>query len=75
MAQQIKGKAVYINLEGGFWGIETDSSKFYPLQMPEQLKIANAAVQCTIKLREDIASIYSWGVPCEIISFSTINPR
>jgi len=69
----IRGKAVYIALEMGFWGIQTPSGKKYlPINMPEQLKESGAEVACRAVEIEDVVSSQMWGTPVNIISFETI---
>ncbi len=72
MALKITGTAVYVPLEGGFWSIETSDSKYIPINMPEQLKSEGAQIKCTIRIRDDISTIYSWGIPCQILAFGTL---
>lgn len=73
MKKNIQGRIVFIDLEGGFWGIETTDNKYQPLNMPEQLKYPGKEVNCTIKL-EDVMTFQNWGQPCSIIVFKTIYP-
>lgn len=69
----IRGKAVYISLEMGFWGIQTPSGKKYlPINMPEQLKENGAEVACRVVEVDDMVSSQMWGVPVKVISFETI---
>jgi len=73
MAKRIIGVAKYFTIEMGFWGIETASEKYYPINMPEQLKSDNGQVTCSIEVLEDIMTTVSWGIPCKVISFLTIS--
>lgn len=70
MAININGKTVFMDLEGGFWGISTDSEDYLPINFPEQLKQAGMDISCGIE-ELDIMTSQNWGVPCRIISFST----
>lgn len=70
---KIKGKIVFIDLEGGFWGIEsTDQSKYLPINMPEQLKLVGKLVEINAVLRPDIQGMSMWGEYIEITTFTTI---
>jgi hypothetical protein len=69
---RISGKVVYKDLEGGFWGIISDQD-YLPINFPEQLKSNGSTVDCYILIDEDIMTMYSWGTPCHIVSFSTIH--
>ena len=72
---EIRGKAIFQNIEMGFWGITTlDGKQFRPINMPEQLKIEGANVSCEAKLVEYDMDIFMWGQPVEIISFETPYP-
>lgn len=69
----IRGKAVYVSLEMGFWGIQTPSGKKYlPINMPEQLKENGSMVACKAIVVDDVVSMQMWGTPVKIVSFETI---
>ncbi|MDX1700200.1 MAG: hypothetical protein R3250_06245 [Melioribacteraceae bacterium] len=71
----LEGRAKYIHLETGFWGIIGKNGKEYlPVNMPEQLKLNGATVKCTAEVLNDFDTIYQWGIPIRIISFHTISP-
>lgn len=73
MSKRITGKVVYQNLSGGFWGIISDSGKEYrPINFPNQLKTEGARVDLVIKKMKDEVSMFMWGEPVKIISFSTL---
>ena len=70
----IKGRSRYINLEGGFWGIESDNGKKYtPINMPEQLKTDGAKVEVEAVVLKDAMSMTMWGEVIRITSFSTLS--
>lgn len=69
----IRGKAIYVSLEMGFWGIQTPSGKKYlPINMPEQLKENGSPVACKAIVVDDVVSMQMWGTPVKIVSFETI---
>ena len=73
MAKRISGKVVYQNIGGGFWGIISNDGKEYrPILMPNQLKKEGAQVNITIEKAKEEFSIFMWGEPVKIISFSTL---
>lgn len=73
MSKRITGKVVYQNFSGGFWGIVSDSGKEYrPVNFLNQLKKKGARVDIVIKKVKDEVSIFMWGEPVKIISFSTL---
>ncbi|MFK8005457.1 MAG: hypothetical protein AB8H03_03765 [Saprospiraceae bacterium] len=74
MSKRITGKVVYQNFSSGFWGIVSDSGKEYrPVNFPNQLKKKGARVDIVIKKMKDEVSMFMWGEPVKIISFSTLN--
>lgn len=73
MAKRIKGVVKHFDLEGGFWGIVAEDD-YLPLNMPEQLKTHNSKIECTIVIDDDVFTSFSWGTPCRVISFTTLNP-
>lgn len=70
----IKGKVVYINLEGGFYGIVGDDGKNYlPINLSKEFKLVEGEkVRIWGKVREDIVTIYMWGIPIEITKIETL---
>lgn len=72
---KIKGKVVYLNLEGGFWGIVDQSGEQWrPVNMPEQLKAEGKEVEIKAREVEEDMSIFMWGTPVRILSFQTLTP-
>lgn len=71
MMKRIKGEIVFIDLEGGFWGIRTLDEKFFPVHMHEQLKSPGRMITCSIEVDLDIMTTQSWGTPCRIVTFTT----
>ena len=72
MRKELFGKVIYVDLEGGFWGIQgKDNNKYQPINMPEQLKSIGKNIECTIEIL-DVFTLTMWGTPCKIISFCTI---
>ena len=72
MSFKIKGKAKYINLGTGFWGIESkNGEKYLPINMPEQLKYEGKTVQCRA-VKYDGDTMHMWGEAVKIISFKTV---
>ena len=65
---KITGVVKYLELEGGFFGIESTEGNYLPINLPEQLKYKDTEVVCSIEIL-DIMTMYSWGTPCKITSF------
>lgn len=66
---KIKGKVVYQNIEGGFWGIEdAKGNQYRPVKMPAALQEKGKNVEIVAK-EVDEMSVFMWGVPIQIVSF------
>lgn len=71
----IEGKVVFEKLEGGLWGIiDANGTKYFPVNLPEQLKFAGHTVRIVAKTLEDMAGISMWGTPVKVVSFETVHP-
>lgn len=71
----IRGKVVFENISGGFWGIvDSKGNQWRPIKMPEQLKYEGKSVIVQAKKVEEDFSIFMWGTPIKITSFSTMTP-
>jgi len=69
---KIKGKVVFISMEGGAYGIiDKNGKKYLPINMPNQLKKDGAEVICSVRAA-DVASVFMWGEPVYIYSFETL---
>lgn len=70
----ITGQAIKKDIGPGFWGIIDDSGiEYRPINMPEQLKIEGAYVEVVVVDPVEDISIFMWGRPVHIISFT--NPK
>ncbi len=67
---KIEGTVKYIDLEGGFWGIVTESENYYPIHFHEQLKQHGLHLSCSI-VKLNVMTAQNWGIPCRIESFVT----
>lgn len=66
---EIIGTVKHINLEGGFFAIETDDgNKYNPIALPTQFKKDGVKVKVVARLKGDIASIRMYGKIIEIVS-------
>ncbi len=64
-----KGTIVYIELEGGFFGIITDDGKKYtPNNLPRDFQKEGLKVRFNGKLNHDLVSIHMWGTLIEILN-------
>ena len=72
---KINGIIEYIDLEGGFWGVRTDSGqKYIPIDIPDLLKKEGQAVILTAEKVKDAAGLHQWGTYIRILSFEVL-PR
>ena len=70
---KIKGTVVYLPFEGGAYGIiDGAGRKFFPLNMPNQLKKEGAEVVCRVR-PSDAETMMMWGEPVYIESFETLS--
>lgn len=70
----ISGHAVKKNIGPGFWGIiDISGTEYRPINMPEQLKIEGAPVEAIVVEAVEDISIFMWGKPIHILSFT--NPK
>ena len=62
------GTIEYIPIEGGFYGIVTDTGeKYLPLNLPEEYKVDGLRVEFKARIKRGVITIYMWGTPVEII--------
>ncbi len=67
-----EGNVIYSDIEGGFYGIITDSGdKFLPVNLPESYKINNLSVHGVASLDTESVSIQMWG---KMITIDSIDP-
>ena len=68
------GTVTWIDLEGGFWGIVTDSGqKFLPRKLPEALRQDGLKVSGHYRLVKDMMTIQMWGRLIEIVDVQATN--
>lgn len=63
------GKVVFEQLEGGFWGIITDSGHKLDGPIPEHLQKNGLQVTGAYRALKDVASFRMWG---ELVQFSEL---
>ncbi len=62
------GRVVYVDLEGGFYGIEAAAGeKYLPLNLPAAFHDDGLAVRFRARLAEDVVTIQQWGTPVELL--------
>ena len=69
-----QGRVQYINIEGGFYGIITDSGeKILPMNMAKEFAKDGAIVRIKGKIKK-VATIQQWGTPFTITDIELIEP-
>ncbi|TWX73047.1 hypothetical protein [Colwellia sp. C1TZA3] len=69
-----RGRVQFLNLEGGFYGIITDSGKkILPMNMTKEFAQNGAIVRIKGKVK-DVMTIQQWGTPFTITDIELIKP-
>ncbi len=62
------GTIIYVELEGGFFGIIADSGeRYFPLNLDQQYKVKDLRVRIEGKIRRNVMTTTMWGTPFEIL--------
>lgn len=63
------GTVTYIDLEGGFYGIITESGvRYLPLNLPDGYALEGLFVDFTARIAEESTTIAMWGTPVHLLS-------
>ena len=69
------GTVRHIALEGGFYGIVTDTGANYlPINLGNEFRQDGLRVRFEKVQRSDVVTIYMWGVPVELTKIETLSP-
>lgn len=56
------GTVIFLDFEGGFYGIFSDSGERYdPVNLSEEFRVDGLRVRFEVKILQDIGSIHMWG--------------
>lgn len=67
------GTVAYIDLEGGFYGINGDDGESYnPLELDASYREDGLRVRFTARPREDVMTIQMWGRSVEILKIEAL---
>lgn len=67
------GTVVFVELEGGFYGIVADDGARYdPLNLPSGFQKDGLRVRFRARILEDAATIHMWGRPIEILHIEAV---
>lgn len=72
--QLVSGNATvtYVDLEGGFYGLVTESGERYlPLGLNETWLVDGMNVTFAARVNEDVMTIQQWGTPVEVLAIDT----
>jgi hypothetical protein len=64
----------WISLEGGFYGlVAEDGRRYLPVNLPEEYKKDGLKIRVRGKIKTDVATIYMWGTPLEIMEIEVLD--
>ncbi len=67
----IFGRVVYVDLEGGFYGILSNLDEQYdPINLPIEYQQNGIPVYVVARIRDDLGSIHMWGIIIEILQIN-----
>jgi len=70
----IKGKVVFVQLEGGFWGIVSeDGQRYDPHSLAPMFQKKGILVRVKARISDRVVQIHMWGRPIEILKIQEIN--
>lgn len=65
------GKIIYVDGNGGFYGVESETGeKYVPTNLPELLKQNGLWVQVTAKITNDNKEKPNWGTPIQLVKIA-----
>ncbi len=71
--ESFSGTVRWLELEGGFWGIETAQGKqLLPMTLPEEVQRDGLKVQGNFRLLKDVMTIQMWGTPVDVTHIEAI---
>jgi len=60
------GTIIFLDLEGGFYGIITHDNHYVPINLPPEFEMDGLRVKFEAKIRKDLVSIHMWGILIEL---------
>ena len=67
------GTIVWLNLEGGFWGIVGDDGEHYdPINLNSEFRCEDLRVYFEAEIRTDLVSFHMWGKIVEILKIQKL---
>ena len=78
LAEHVSGNGtiVFVDLEGGFYGIVADDGEHYlPTDLPAECRQDGLRVAFVVDIMEDTATLQQWGTPVEIVEIEKGDTR
>lgn len=73
---EAKGKIIFFNLEGGFYGIIADNGfQYIPLNLKEEFKQDNLKVYFRGVIPFDVVTTYNWGEPIQLEDIYSLDAK
>lgn len=70
------GTILYLETEGGFYGIEgSDGEHYLPTELPADLRMNGTRVEFTLRPSPSTITMYMWGKPMDITSIYPLEPE
>ena len=67
------GEIIFIDLEGGFYGIKSDDAEYYdPINLSDDFKIEGLRIQFFARIRNDVLTYHMWAKVIELIFIKEI---
>jgi hypothetical protein len=71
--ERVTGTVRHVDLEGGFYGIETDDGrKLDPVNLPEEIRQDGLRIEARVEVLRDRVSIRMWGTLVRIVEFKRL---
>ncbi len=71
--REIRGTVRYVDLEGGFYGIETrDGTRLDPVNLPDDFKKDGLRITARVERLKDRISIHMWGTLVRILEIERL---
>ena len=68
------GTIRYIDLEGGFYGIETDAGQqLDPVNLRSEFRQDGLRVRFRVRMVKEVMTIHQWGSPVEVLEMEAIS--
>lgn len=68
------GTVRFIDLEGGFYGIETDAGeKLDPVNLRSEFEQDGLRVRFRVRMVKEVMTIHQWGTPVEILEMEALS--